>query len=348
MKKHFLKIIILIISLGLLFLLNSLIAELLKEERLNAYYLQILIFSGINIILAVSLNLINGYTGQFSLGHAGFMAIGGYLSASLTCLLKWPDFFYNWPDPQFPLIFPVSLIIGGIGASLAGILVGMPTLRLRGDYLAIATLGFGEIIRVILLNIEATGGARGMPGIPSYTNFFWTYFWAIITVLVIVNLIRSSHGRALISIKEDEIASEVMGINVTFYKVAAFIIGAFFAGIAGGLFGHYLTILNPNKFTFILSIEVVVMVVLGGMGSTTGVILSAIILTILPEALRKISVLPELIGSGSPILKGMLGIFAEPAMRMVLYALILIILMITRPQGLMGNKEFSLKFFKRK
>ncbi|MBI2252297.1 MAG: branched-chain amino acid ABC transporter permease, partial [Armatimonadetes bacterium] len=324
-----------------------LIAKLLEAERLNAYYIQILIFAGINIILAVSLNLINGYTGQFSLGHAGFMAIGGYLSASLTVLLKWPDFFYFWPSSQSPLIFPLSLIIGGIGSALTGILVGLPALRLKGDYLAIATLGFGEIIRVILLNINATGGARGLPGIPSYTNFFWVYFWVIITIFVIINLINSSHGRAIISIREDEIASELMGINITYYKVLAFVLGAFFAGIAGGLFGHYLTILNPNKFTFILSIEVVVMVVLGGMGSTSGVILSAIILTILPEALRKLSSIPDLIGGGAPILKNILSVFSEPAMRMVIYALILIILMITRPQGLMGNKEFSLKFFKK-
>lgn len=316
---QFKKITFIILVIGFLLLVNYYL-----PPRMNPYLFQILILIGINIILAVSLNLINGFTGQFSIGHAGFMAIGGYTSAfftfyfgrnlvpSLTSIL-----FFPWLAKS--IIFVSALILGGMLAALAGLIVGIPSLRLKGDYLAIATLGFGEIIRVLILNIDAVGGARGFADIPGYTNLFWVLFFMLLTVVVIRNLINSTHGRAFLSVREDEVAAEAMGINTTYYKVYAFVIGAFFAGIAGGLFGHYLMYLHTNSFTFMRSIEIIIMVVLGGMGSITGSILAAIILTILPEFLRVVK-----------------------DYRMVIYSLILIILMLTRPQGIFGLKEFSL------
>ncbi|MBI3928370.1 MAG: branched-chain amino acid ABC transporter permease [Armatimonadetes bacterium] len=295
------------------------------SHSLNPRIQQIVIFIGINIILAVGLNLINGYAGQFSLGHAGFMAIGGYTSAYLTV--------------HYGMLFPLAMVVGGLAAAASGVLVGLPTLRLRGDYLAIATLGFGEIVRVFFLNLDATGGARGLPGIPALTTFFWVYLAALLSVVIVLNLIQSSHGRAVVAVREDELAAEVMGISTTYYKMTAFIVGAFLAGVAGCLFGHYLQILHPNKFNFILSIEVVVMVVLGGMGSTTGAVLAAALLTILPELLREVPAIAEDIAAASPFLGSFLGVFGEPAMRMVLYSLMMILLMIFRPYGLMGNRE---------
>ncbi|MBI5171045.1 MAG: branched-chain amino acid ABC transporter permease [Candidatus Eisenbacteria bacterium] len=290
---------------------------------LNPYYFQVLILVGINITLAVSLNLVNGFTGQFSIGHAGFMAAGAYGSAMFT--VTWGQKLaaamvaahVSAPVAQGALLL-VSLLLGGGLAAIFGYLVGLPSLRLRGDYLAIVTLGFGEIIRVLILNIDAVGGARGLPGIPQWANFFWVFLVATIVIALAVNLANSTHGRALFAIRDDEIAAEALGVDTTAYKVTAFVLGAFFAGVAGGLFAHYLSYLNPSTFTFLKSIEVIAMVVLGGMGSITGSVLAAIVLTLLPEALR-----------------------AVKDYRMVIYALMLIILMITRPQGLMGTRELS-------
>jgi branched-chain amino acid transport system permease protein len=309
-------------SLVLAFLL---VVNYYLPSRINPYILQIVILCGINIMLAVSLNLINGFTGQFSIGHAGFMAIGGYSSAAFTYylgsgLIKSVSSVMMFAWLAKSIIFVFALLLGGTLAALAGLVVGIPSLRLRGDYLAIATLGFGEIIRVVILNIDAVGAARGFADIPGYTNLFWVLFFMLLTIVVIRNLVYSSHGRAFLSVREDEVAAEAMGINTTYYKVNAFVIGAFFAGIAGGLFGHYLMYLHTNSFTFMKSIEVVIMVVLGGMGSITGSILAAIILTILPEFLR--------------ILKDY---------RMVIYSFTLIVLMLTRPQGIFGVEEFSLQ-----
>ena len=294
----------------------------------NAYIFQILILCGINIILAVSLNLINGFTGQFSIGHAGFMAIGGYTSAAITFYLgsriaAGASAVGLPASVAGPAFFVVAVLAGGAVSAVAGFLVGLPSLRLRGDYLAIVTLGFGEIIRVAILNIDAIGGARGFTDIPRYTNFFWVAFFALVTVVFVKNLTTSSHGRAFLSVREDEIAAEALGINTTNYKVVAFVIGAFFAGVAGGLFGHYLMYLHTNSFTFMKSFEVVIMVVLGGMGSITGSIIAAIILTILPEALRPVK-----------------------EFRMVIYSGLLIFLMIARPQGLLGMRELSLSTFR--
>jgi branched-chain amino acid transport system permease protein len=276
------------------------------SAQLNRYYLGIAIDVGINIILAVSLNLINGHTGQFSLGHAGFMAVGGYTAASITLALS-----QKLPAAATPLLFVGALLAGGLTAALAGLAVGVPTLRLRGDYLAIVTLGFGEIIRVIFENMDCVGAASGLKGIPNYTNFFWAWSLAAVTVFVITCLVNSTYGRGFIAVHDDEVAASAMGINPTKYKVTAFVVGAFFAGIAGGLYAHHKQFLSPTGFDFMKSIDIVVMVILGGMGRTTGVIIAAILLTLLPEFLRG---------------------FAE--YRMIIYALLIIVLMITRPQGL--------------
>jgi len=318
MKRNILTLIALIILLVL--------ARL--SQGLNPYFYQILIFWGINSILAMSLNLINGFTGQFSIGHAGFMAAGGYLSAALTIyhgdkIIKLLSFMPESISKN--IAFFIFLIAGGLFSALLGIIIGIPTLRLKGDYLAIATLGFGVIIRVIIYNMDVVGGARGFPGIPQLTNSVWVMFWAFICFIVLYRMINSSHGRAIISIREDETASEAMGVNTTYYKVLAFSIGAFFAGVAGGLFGHYLMLLHPASFTFMRSVEILLMIVLGGLGSLTGSIIGAFVLTVLPEALRGFS-----------------------SLRLIIYSLTLIVLMLIRPTGLMGNKEISLGSIVRK
>ncbi|MGI9860663.1 branched-chain amino acid ABC transporter permease [Moorella naiadis] len=264
-----------------------------------------LMMLGINIILAVSLNLIVGFTGQLALGHAGFMAVGAYVAAILTMKLHQP--------------FLLALVAGALAAAMAGFIIGLPTLRLKGDYLAIATLGFGEIIRGAANNINYIGGAAGMIGIPRLTNWTWLYIMIVFTVLVTVNLINSSHGRACVAIRENEIAAETMGINTTYYKVLAFALGAFFAGVAGALYAHYFFLIQPVTFTFFRSFDILVMVVFGGLGSITGSIIAAAGITLINAALQQLAVL-----------------------RMVIYAVLLVVVMIFRPQGLMGNWEFSL------
>lgn len=297
--------------------------DFLVVDSIDPYFFTIIMYSGINIILAVSLNLVNGFTGQFSMGHAGFMSVGGYLSAFLTTLIaaKNPGLL---SDPlQGTFIFLGTLFVGGMGASAVGYLVGLPSLRLKGDYLAIVTLGFGEIIRVIVLNIDAIGGARGMPNIPSLTSFGWVYTFVILTTFTVWRLVNSAQGRAFLSVREDEIAAEAMGVNTTQAKVRAFVIGAFFAGVAGGLFAHFLRYLNPQTFDFNRSFEIIIMVVLGGMGSITGSIVAAVFLTGIREALRPLQEITQL------------------DFRMVIYSLMLIVLMLTRPNGLFGTKEFT-------
>jgi len=275
---------------------------------LNPYYYDILVGIGINIILAVGLNLVNGYTGQFSLGHAGFMAVGAYASSWLT--LTW-GYTLGTGGIGTTTLFVLALIAGGLGAALAGLAVGVPSLRLKGDYLAIVTLGFGEIIRVIFRNVQSLGGALGLNGIPPYTNFFWTFTFVALTVYVVISMVHSTYGRGFLAVHDDEVAAEAMGLNTTRYKVIAFVVGAFFAGIAGGLYGHSQRSIDPQTFNFVKSIEIVVMVILGGMGNTVGVILAAVLLTLLPEFLRPIA-----------------------EYRMMIYSLLLIVLMLTRPQGL--------------
>jgi branched-chain amino acid transport system permease protein len=291
------------------------------------YYTRILVLIGISITLAVSLNIINGHAGQFSLGHAGFMAVGAYFSAWLTLFYFGPYVDKLPESSQFiaqNVFFVIAVLVAGLVAAAAGYLVGKPSLRLRGDYLAIVTLGFGEIIRVIILNVEKIGAARGLSGIPPWSNFFWVYFLAIITVIVSVRLVKSSVGRAFLAVREDQIAAEAMGVDTTRYKVKAFMIGSFFAGTAGALFAHYTpAYLNPQTFNFTKSFDVIVMVVLGGLGSISGSIVAAILLTILPEVLR--------------VAKPVLHMTKDP--RMVIYSIMLITLMLTRPQGLLGRRE---------
>jgi branched-chain amino acid transport system permease protein len=327
------KLLIIVATLAVLAASNYLVEYGLGDFQINPYYARIINLIGINITLAVSLNLINGLAGQFSIGHAGFMAVGGYTATYLTV--------YHGrqiaalvgsqvTDPVGSAVVMVPSLLAGAGAAaLAGLLVGIPSLRLKGDYLAIVTLGFGEIIRVVILNIPAVGGATGFTDAIPITNFFWIFSMAILTIVITRNISISTFGRALFAIRSDEIAAEAMGIDTTRYKVLAFVISAALAGVAGGLSGQlFANPLNPQNLNFVKSIEVIVMIVLGGIGSITGAVVGATTLTILPEALRSFDQ-------------------QFPGLRMVIYALLLILLMIFRPQGLLGRREFSWRWFKK-
>ena len=304
-KKWIPNVIILVLVLALYILLSVLISA----NIINPYYSGILTMVCINVILAVSLNLATGFLGQLVLGHAGFMSVGAYSAALFTMYSGLPTV----------VSFPLALLVGGIVAAAFGVIIGVPALRLKGDYLAILTLGFGEIIRVLILAMPFTGGAAGLSGIPLLTTFTYVFIIAIITVAVIFDFIHSRHGRAVIAIREDEIAAEAAGIHTTYYKLLAFVLAAFFAGIAGGLYAHHIGVLDPSKFDFNYSVEILIMVVLGGMGSITGSIVAAIVLTLLPELLRG---------------------FSE--YRMLIYSVILICVMLFKPSGLLGQHELSL------
>ncbi len=280
---------------------------------------------GVNVVLAVSLNVVNGFTGQFSLGHAGFMAVGAYTAAKISLVLAGLKIAFLPAAVSDQLAFAVALAAGMGTAALAGFLVGMPSLRLRGDYLAIVTLGFGEIIRSVIENTGFLGAALGMGGLPKRTDLVWIGMSVVGTVVMARRLAISTQGRALFAIREDEIAAEAMGVNTTGYKVRAFTVSAAYAGLAGGLIVHAIQLVTPRMFTFIRSFEVVVMVVLGGLGSVTGSIVAAGLLTVLLEVLRE---------------------FQE--YRMVVYALLLIALMLLRPQGIFGTREvWDLPLFRR-
>ena len=327
-----------IVVIALMYVLNAMIStDGFFGVGLNDYQGRLLVLIGINIILATSLNLINGFTGQFSIGHAGFMAVGAYASAYFTnsygaSMVQSLGFLGETGSSGVVLL--IAIAIGALVAATMGLIVGIPSLRLKGDYLAIVTLGFAEIIRIVILNIDAVGGATGYQ-VRGYANFLWVGIFAVITVIVIHNIVKSDTGRALISIREDELAAEAMGVNTTRYKVVSFAIGSGFAGVAGVLFAHYNKFLHTNDFQFIKSFEIIIMIVIGGMGSMTGAILGAIIVTLLPEILRY---LPD-ISLGSMTLK-----FAD--LRLVIFALILILTMIIRPQGILGTMEIG-AFFKR-
>jgi len=299
------------------------------SSHIDPYYYDITLSIGINIILAVSLNLVNGYTGQFSLGHMGFMAVGAYTATIFTTYL--PGLLRILAPLgsllSVSIFFGLALAVGGIAAGIIGLLVGIPSLRLKGDYLAIVTLGFGEIIRVIIENVDALGGARGLSVTAVYSKLFWVYAMAAVTIYVVLNLVNSTYGRGFLSVRDDEIAAEAMGINTTKYKVLAFSLAAFFAGIAGGLYAHFKQFITPDGFNFMGSISIVTMVILGGMGSTGGAVIAAILLTILPEVLRKVSDYPFLPHWLVPLLKN----------QMIPYSLLLIVMMLTRPQGLFGG-----------
>ncbi|MBB6051671.1 branched-chain amino acid ABC transporter permease [Armatimonas rosea] len=316
---------------------------------------RVVMLCGIAIIMAVSLNLINGFTGQFSIGHAGFQAVGAYVAASLTVYGHDKLFSFVPKDGNFStmvvggLKLPIysllsggpamlaSMLIGGLVAAGIGYLVGLPSLRLRGDYLAIVTLGFGEIIRVIVENLDVVGGPRGFSGdlktgiqVPALTNFFWVYGTVLVVILVSRNLRFSVHGLSYLSVREDEIAAQAMGVNTTTVKVKAFVLGAFFAGVAGALFAHYERTILITSFNFVRSFDFVTMVVLGGLGSITGAALAAVVLTALPEVLRYT-----------------LGTEANKY-RLVVYALALVIMMLVRPQGIFGRGELSFRRFIKK
>ncbi len=311
MPRYARNLIIAVVVLVVLYALDL----LFKSGQVPPYYARILMLCGISITLAVSLNLINGFTGQFSIGHAGFMAVGAY-SAAYFSVNYGAGMAASLGGGAIGWVVSLTLatLIGALGAAIAGLLVGVPSLRLKGDYLAIVTLGFGQIIVVILNNTEAVGAARGYIGIPIVQSFFWIFLIAVLTIVIVRNIVNSAFGRALVSIREDELASEAMGINTTRYKVMAFVISSAMAGAGGALVAHFDGYLNPRSFEFIRSFEILIMIILGGLGSIVGSVVGAILLTILPEALRG---------------------FAQ--YRMVIYSLLLIILMITRPQGLLGS-----------
>lgn len=311
----------------LLFAVSSIsfliIVALMFIGIIDEYNGQLLTLAGIYVIISLSLNLVTGFTGQLVLGMAGFMCVGAYTTAISIMTFNLPIF--------------VALILGGLMTAIFGIIIGFPTLRLRGDYLAVTTLGFGEIIRVIMINLEGlTGGAAGLKAIPSFSDtgdfildevirFSWVYGFVIITIVVISNLIKSSPGRAIISIREDEIASNSMGINVAYYKILSFTVAAFLAGIGGGLYAIFFGYLNPAMFGFMNSVNFVVIVVLGGLGSITGTIIAAVSFTFIQEWLR---------------------VFED--FRLVIFGLALIGIMLFWPSGLMSMKEFSIVTFVKK
>jgi branched-chain amino acid transport system permease protein len=321
------KLFVVIVTTAILLGLNWIFEYGFGDFQINPYYARIINLIGINITLAVSLNLINGLAGQFSIGHAGFMAVGGYTATYVTVYFGRQLAALAGSTltgaAGASLVMVLSLIAGALAAALAGLVVGIPSLRLKGDYLAIVTLGFGEIIRVVILNIPAVGGATGFTDAIPITNFFWIFAMAIMTIVIVRNIAVSTFGRALTAVRADEIAAEAMGVDTTRYKVLAFVISAALAGVAGGLSGQlFANPLNPQNLNFVKSIEVIVMIVLGGIGSITGAVFGATTLTILPEALRTFDQ-------------------QFPGLRMVLYALLLILLMIFRPQGLFGRRELD-------
>lgn len=338
----------LLVALGV-----GLLCQFVVRPGLNPYTAILMLTIGVNMTLAVSLTMVNGFTGQFSMGHAGFLAVGGYTAGTITYYGSIKLFgsgairtglLCGMPvdTSGLPLfgggewLFVIALLVGGLVAAGLGYIVGLPSLRLKGDYLAIVTLGFGEIVRVmiqqsgaVMQNVNevqaaplwklpgAVGGSLGFGNIPKYTSLFWVYVVTALTVLVAVRLKRSSYGRAFLSIREDEIAAEAMGVNTTKFKIRAFVLAAFFAGVAGGLYGHTLGVsLSPSDSGFQKSFDIIIMVVLGGMGSISGACLAAIVVTLLPEYLRGVA-----------------------EYRMVIYALALILIMIFRPQGLLGVHE---------
>jgi branched-chain amino acid transport system permease protein len=326
------KLLIIVTTLAVLIVLNQLFEYGFGDFQFNAYYARIINLIGINITLAVSLNLINGLAGQFSIGHAGFMAVGGYTATYVTVYYGRAlaaGFGSSLDGAGAIPVMIVSLAAGAMASAVAGLAVGIPSLRLRGDYLAIVTLGFSEIIRVIILNIPAVGGATGFTDAIPITNFFWIFAVAILTIVIVRNIATSTFGRVLATIRGDEIAAEAMGINTTRYKVLAFVISAALAGVAGGLSGQlFANPLNPQNLNFVKSIEIIVMIVIGGIGSITGAVFGATTLTILPEALRSLDQ-------------------QHPGLRMVIYSLLLILTMIFRPQGLFGRREFTLPRWRR-
>ncbi len=269
----------------------------------NPYYIQVATMIGVYIIAALGLHIITGVTGQFSFGHAAFLSIGAYTSALMSLYLSTP--------------FLVNLVVGGLAAALCAVLLGIPSFRLTGDYLGITTLGFGEIVKVLFINMKITGGAGGLGGIPRETNVVLVYVIVAIAVWALYRIQNSRFGRALVAIREDEIAAETMGINPLVYKLKGFAIGTFLAGVSGALFAHLMQYLNPSDFGFSKSFELLTFVVLGGLGSIPGAILGTSVLSLAPELLRFVR-----------------------EYRMLMYGALMVIMMIFRPYGLLGGVDF--------
>jgi branched-chain amino acid transport system permease protein len=299
-------------SLLVAILLLLLSWALTASGLVNLYIQQVLMYVGINIILTLSLNLVNGYMGEFSVGHAGFMAVGAYVASLLTVAV--------FPRAWGPFIFPVVLVCGGLAAALAALVIAFPSFRTRGDYLAIVTLAFNMIVKSVLENIDAVGGPRGYMGMSKLTNLVWVVFWVLITLLVLRNFIYSNLGRGVVAIREDELAATLVSVNTPRLKIYAFCLSAFFAGVAGGLYAHLLQFINPRSFSILKSTDMLVMVYLGGIGSLTGSILGATLYTVLMESLRELPRNLEL-------------------WRWVVGPLLLVLLMIFRPTGIMGLRE---------
>ncbi|MBM4467217.1 MAG: branched-chain amino acid ABC transporter permease [Chloroflexi bacterium] len=308
------------------------------EENLDPYLRRILNLIAINIIWVVTFNLIYGYTGQFSLGHAGFIAIGAYVTALLTLppAQKEQSFFLSpciWPLSVIQWPFLPSLILGALLAGVFGVLIGIPSLQLRGDYMALVTLGFAEVIRVINMNLQSiTNGSLGLKGIPEYTNLFWSWGCAIFTIFVVWMLGNSSYGRAFKAIREDEIAAETTGVSIFYHKLMAFAIAALLTGVGGGLFANLISTIDPNLFSFLLSYQVVTILVLGGVGSITGNVLASIMYVSLFELLRPID---------QPMTFGSITLPGRPGMRMVMFSIIFLLVILFYRRGLMGSNEFS-------
>ncbi len=297
----------------------------LARQMVDEYILSIVNFVGINIILAVSLNITNGFSGLFSLGHPGFMAIGGYVTAILTFPVARKSMFLELPRWLAGLELPFfpALIIGGGCAGLTAVCVGLPVLRLRGHYLAVATMGFLIIVQVLITNWESvTRGPLGLNGLPALTNLWWVYPWLVVTVYVSWKIKFSSYGRRMLAVREDETAAQCLGVNLFKTRVVALVIGAFFAGVAGGLWAHLVTAITPPSFSLILAFNIVVMVVVGGTGSICGAFVAAIIFTLLTEVFRPLEETLSVYGIGE-----------------IMMALILILILIFRPQGLFGSRE---------
>ena len=331
------------------------------QVTLNDYYLRVIAVLAIYIILTVSLNLTNGFTGDFSLGHAAFMSIGAYVSALLTLPVEKKVMFY----PNMPLLYKLTLpevfgqafgsgdensllfglgvqlgflvatVLGGLLATVVAFVVGIPVLRLRGHYLAVATLGLMVIVRVVANQwIDITRGAKGINGIPTYTNIWWAYAWAVMTIYIVWRLVNSPYGRAMVAIREDEMAAAARGVNVTIHRLLAFAVGAFFAGVSGALWGHQITAITPGSFSFLITFNVVVMLVVGGSGSISGSVLGAAFMFLIPELLlRKLETAPFLV-----------SLFGHPVygLSQIIVAIAITLVMIFRRRGLLGGREISL------
>ncbi|MCS7179514.1 MAG: branched-chain amino acid ABC transporter permease [Anaerolineae bacterium] len=289
------------------------VVALLSPSFINLYWQQVLIYVGINIILTASLNLVNGYMGEFSVGHAGFMAVGAYVASILTVWV-----FPRWGlEAYIAYLFPIALLVGGLAAGLTGLVIAFPSFRTRGDYLAIVTLAWNMIVKSVLENIDAIGGPRGFMGMQKLTSVAWVYVWVVFTIYLLRNLVYSNFGRGTLSIREDEIASSLVSVDTRKVKITVFVVAAFFAGIAGGLFAHIIQFINPRSFSILKSTDVLVMVYLGGISSLGGSILGATVYTVLLELLRPLQV-----------------------WRWVVGPLLLVLLMIFRPRGIMGMQEW--------